>query len=78
MAVDKSTLAVGNQKDRRGAVIRMWQYEKKLQYPISIKSPNAKMAKIISSQYGGANCKKILNIVTFLSYKAIHYTTFLS
>ena len=31
----------------------MWQYEKKLQYPISIKSPNAKMAKIISSQYGG-------------------------
>ena len=31
----------------------MWQYEKKLQYPIKIKNPNAKLAQIISSQYGG-------------------------
>lgn len=31
----------------------MWMYEKKLQYPIQIKNPNAKLAKIIASQYGG-------------------------
>lgn len=32
----------------------MWIYEKKLQYPVQIKNPNAKLAKIIASQYGGA------------------------
>ena len=31
----------------------MWAYEKKLQYPIKIKRPNAKLAQIIASQYGG-------------------------
>ena len=31
----------------------MWMYEKKLQYPVKIKTPNAKLAKIIASQYGG-------------------------
>ncbi len=31
----------------------MWVYEKKLQFPIKIKNPNPKMAKIIMSQYGG-------------------------
>ena len=31
----------------------MWIYEKKLQYPVKIKTPNAKLAKIIASQYGG-------------------------
>lgn len=31
----------------------MWQYEKKLQYPVNIKNPNPKMAKIIISQLGG-------------------------
>ena len=31
----------------------MWVYEKKLQYPIKIKRPNAALAKIIISQYGG-------------------------
>lgn len=31
----------------------MWQYEKKLQYPVHIKTPNPKYAKIIISQYGG-------------------------
>lgn len=31
----------------------MWQYEKKLQYPINIKNPNAALAKVITSQYGG-------------------------
>ncbi len=31
----------------------MFQYEKKLQYPVNIKNPNPKLAQIIISQYGG-------------------------
>ena len=31
----------------------MWIYEKRLQYPVTISTPNAKIAKIIISQYGG-------------------------
>lgn len=31
----------------------MWTYEKFLEYPIKIKNPNPKMAKIIITQYGG-------------------------
>lgn len=31
----------------------MWQYEKKLQYPVKISAPNPKAARIIISQYGG-------------------------
>lgn len=31
----------------------MFQYEKKLQYPVNIKTPNPKYAQIIISQYGG-------------------------
>jgi spore coat protein JC len=31
----------------------MWLYEKKLEYPVKIKTPNAEMAKIIITQYGG-------------------------
>ena len=37
----------------------MWQYEKKLQYPVNIKRPNAKLAKVIIDQLGGLNAKKI-------------------
>jgi spore coat protein JC len=31
----------------------MWQYEKKLQFPIKIKNPNPALANYIISQYGG-------------------------
>lgn len=31
----------------------MWNYEKRLQYPVNIKTPNAKVAQFIMSQYGG-------------------------
>lgn len=31
----------------------MWNYEKRLEYPVNIKTPNAKLAQIIISQYGG-------------------------
>ena len=31
----------------------MWSYEKRLQFPIRIQTPNAAAAKVIISQYGG-------------------------
>ncbi len=31
----------------------MWVYQKKLQYPVNIKCPNAKLAGVIISQLGG-------------------------
>lgn len=37
----------------------MFVYEKKLQYPVRIKNPNAALAKIVITQYGGLYYKKI-------------------
>ncbi len=31
----------------------MWTYEKTLEYPVKIARPNAKLAKVIISQFGG-------------------------
>lgn len=31
----------------------MWRYEKRLQYPVNIKTPNPKIAQYVMSQYGG-------------------------
>ena len=31
----------------------MWNYEKRLQFPVNIKEPNAKLAHVIISQFGG-------------------------
>lgn len=31
----------------------MWIYEKKMEYPVKIKKPNPRLAKIIIAQYGG-------------------------
>ena len=33
----------------------MWKYEKKLQYPINIKSKDLDFAKVLVTQYGGSN-----------------------
>lgn len=33
----------------------MWLYEKKLQYPINIKKPDPRMARLIITAYGGAD-----------------------
>jgi len=33
----------------------MWGYEKRLQFPVNIKNPDARAAKVIISQYGGAD-----------------------
>lgn len=31
----------------------MWSYEKRLQFPVNIKQPNADLAQTIISQFGG-------------------------
>jgi len=41
----------------------MWEYKKRLEYPVKIKNPNPALAKVIISQLGGANYK---------SYKKAH------
>ena len=33
----------------------MWKYEKKLQYPVNIKSKDLSFAKVLVTQYGGSN-----------------------
>lgn len=33
----------------------MWAYEKRLQYPVDIKSKDLRMAKYLVEQYGGSN-----------------------
>jgi len=33
----------------------MWAYEKRLQYPVNIKSKDLRMAKLLVTQYGGSN-----------------------
>ena len=48
----------------------MWNYEKRLQYPINIKTPNAKLAQFIMSQYGGPDGE----ISASLRYLSQRYT----
>lgn len=40
----------------------MWTYDKKLEYPVNIKNPNAAMAKVIITQFGGPDCKKVCRL----------------
>lgn len=37
----------------------MWRYEKRLQYPVNITTPNPQAALFIMSQYGGPDCKNL-------------------
>jgi Mn-containing catalase len=37
----------------------MWNYEKRLEYPVYIKNPDPALAKLIITQFGGPHCKKI-------------------
>lgn len=47
----------------------MWQYEKKLQYPVKIANPNPALAKVIISQLGWADFKKLyINMRSSLYY----------
>lgn len=43
-------------------VCDMWNYEKRLQYPINIKNCNPTLAAMIISQYGGLYFIKVYNI----------------
>lgn len=48
----------------------MWNYEKRLQHPVNIKEPNAKLAQIIMSQYGGPDSSNLwyIKILFFLIF----------
>ena len=48
----------------------MWQYEKKLQYPVNIKNPNPALAKVIISQLGGPDGE----LAASLRYLSQRYT----
>lgn len=37
----------------------MWNYDRKLQYPVNIKKPDARAAKVIITQYGGPDANKV-------------------
>ena len=41
----------------------MWNYEKRLQFPVNIKETNPEIAKIIITQYGGVYCSNIYIIL---------------
>lgn len=36
----------------------MWIYEKKLEFPVKITQPDARLAKIMIEQYGGADGRR--------------------
>ena len=36
----------------------MWNYEKRLQYPVNIPNPNPKLSQLIISQFGGPNGRR--------------------
>lgn len=36
----------------------MWTYERRLEYPVNITKTNAKLAKVIITQFGGLYCRK--------------------
>lgn len=46
----------------------MWIYEKKLEFPIHIKNPDARLAKIMIEQYGGGD-GEIGAVLRYLSQK---------
>ncbi len=48
----------------------MWIYEKKLEYPVKIKTPNPKMAKIIITQFGGPDGE----LAASLRYLSQHFS----
>lgn len=52
MGMDDAAVAVGSYSERQ-VLIYMWIYEKRLEYPVNITEPNAMVAKVIISQYGG-------------------------
>ena len=53
-------------------VCNMWNYEKRLQYPINIKNCNPTLAAMIISQYGGLYFIKVYNIKKFKILDLFH------
>lgn len=54
----------------------MWIYEKKLQYPVKIKNTNARLAKVIISQYGGAYGKCLGSLTNAPTHKFKRFPSF--
>ncbi len=52
----------------------MWQYQKRLEYPVNIKNTNPKLAQLIVAQYGGAYCKSLSTQCSVL--KLLHATIY--
>ena len=50
----------------------MWIYEKRLEFPVNIKEPNAQMAQFIMSQYGGPDGEMGAPCVIFPSATPCH------
>ncbi len=48
----------------------MWIYEKKLQFPIDIKSKDLRLAKTLIAQYGGPDCKQ--RLIMFFAEKNLY------
>ncbi len=49
MGMGNGAMAMGREREL------MWEYKKRLEYPVKIKNPNPALAKVIISQLGGTN-----------------------
>ncbi len=70
MGVGNRAMALGREREL------MWEYKKRLEYPVKIKNPNPALAKVIISQLGGTNCicynsPPLLQGRLFLFYKSV-------
>ena len=48
----------------------MWIYEKKLEFPVKITKPDARLAKIMIEQYGGASLRYLSQKFTMVTPEA--------
>lgn len=49
----------------------MWIYEKKLEFPIKITKPDARLAKIMVEQYGGAYSQTVSYILRICACQSV-------
>lgn len=49
----------------------MWVYEKRLEYPVKIKSCNPKMAKYVITQYGGQDFMFLIQVYSSNIYSIL-------
>lgn len=55
----------------------MWQYEKKLQFPVNIRKPDARAAKVIISQLGGLEFERYFKIPVLFIFNFNHVFWFI-